>query len=160
MANQDKPAGLTPHGRLLRSRIYVAGSTVYPGDAVTLATDGQVDAASTGILIGVAMHKATSGQNVVIADDPNQLFEVQADDALAVTDVGLNAALQGHGSPNTTYNRSGMELDSSTAAATATLAVQILGFSTEANNTANAANNNVIVRINTHQLGTLGVLGI
>lgn len=159
MANQDKPCGLRPHGRILRVRPYTAGSACYPGDAVALAADGQVDPATTGALLGVAMSYASAqGQTVLVADDPNQLFEVQADDVIAVTDVGLNCTLTG--SPNTTYKRSGHELDASEKADTATLSLQILGISPEVGNAANSADNDVIVRINVHQLNNAGRQGV
>lgn len=159
MANQDKPCGLKPHGRVLRLRPYTSGSACYPGDAVALASDGQVDPAATGELLGVCMSYASaSGTTIFVADDPNQLFEVQADTAIATTDVGLNCTLQG--SPNTTYKRSGHEIQASTIATTNTLSLQILGISTEIGNSANAVNNDVIVRINAHQLSRAGKTGV
>jgi len=160
MANKDQAVGLKPHGRVLRQRPYVAGSAVYQGDAVALAADGQVDPASSGALIGVALSNAAAGEKVIVADEPNQLFEVQADEAIALADVGLNADLQGHAAPSTAYKRSGMELDSSTKAVDSTLVVQILGIVEQADNEANAVNNDVIVRINVHQLNNAGRAGI
>jgi hypothetical protein len=159
MANQDKPCGLKPHGQVLRLRPYTSGSACYPGDAVKLASDGQVDPATTGELLGVCMSYA-SGANVtvMVCDDPNQLFEVQADTAIATTDVGLNCTLQG--SANTTYKRSGQEIQASTIATTDSLSLQILGISTEVNNSANANDNDVIVRINAHQLSRAGKTGV
>ncbi len=160
MANKDVPRGLRPHGRILRVRPYTAGSTCYPGDAVSLASDGQVDPASTGALIGVAANKADAGQTVMVYDDPNQLFTAQADDAVAAADIGLNCDLQGHASPSTAYKVSGMEVDSSTKNTTSTLSVQLLAIDAAVDNSVNAANNDVIIRINSHQLNGAGLTGV
>lgn len=158
MANQAKPVGLRPHGRILRVQPFVAGSTVYPGDAVALASDGQVDTVATGKLLGAAANYATVGQVVQVLCDPNQLFEIESDTAIAVTDIGLNCTLAG--SANTTYKRSGQTIEASTINTTLTLSLQILAISTEVGNAANAVNNDVIVRINAHQLGAIGQTGV
>lgn len=161
MANNNQPNGLKPHGELIRARKYVAGSTVYPGDPVSLATDGQVDPSITVPLIGVALHYATAGENVMIADHPDQMFEVQADGAVATTDINGNYDLV-LGSPSTTYKRSACYVDAATSDnTTATLAVKVLSIGDAVNNSANAAYNDVIVKINNHSLnGGTGTAGL
>jgi len=65
-----------------------------------------------------------------VYDDPMQEFVVQADNgggAIAAAQVGLNANLLA-GSGNTFTGRSGWQLDTSSAATTATLAAKILGL--------------------------------
>jgi hypothetical protein len=160
MANKNQAMGLRPHGRELRIRPYVAGSTIYAGAAVTLSSDGQVDAATSGKLLGVAKNYALVNQTVYVYDDPQQLFQVEGDTAVAVTDIGLNCTLNA-GTDSTLYKRSGQTADiDGTMADTLTLSLQILGHVPQADNTVNAANNDIIVRINAHQLQAIGQLGI
>lgn len=161
MANNNQPNGLKPHGQLIRARKYIAGSTVYPGDPVSLATDGQVDSSVNVPLIGVALNYATVNEAVMIADHPDQVFEVQASGALAQADVNGNFDLT-LGTASTLYKRSACVVDASTADnTTATLAVKLLGIGDAVNNTANAAYNDVIVKINNHSLnGGTGTAGL
>jgi len=160
MANKNDAVGLKIHGRCLRIRPYVAGSTVYPGDALNLASDGQVDTATSGAIIGVAQNYATVGQTVMVADDPNQLFEIQGDTAVAAADVGLNCTLNA-GTPSTAYKISRQSADiDGTMADTSTLTFQILGNVPQIDNTVNATYNDIIVRVNVHQLNNAGRQGI
>lgn len=161
MANLNQPVGLKPHGELVRARKYIAGSTVYPGDPVSLATDGAVDPSITVPLVGVALNYATAGENVMVADHPDQMFEVQANGAIAQTDIQGNFDLV-LGTPSSTYKRSASYVDSATADNTvATLAVKIVAIADGVNNTANAAYNDVIVKINNHVLnGGTGTAGL
>lgn len=120
MANFDRPRGFAPYGNCVRQSRYEAGSTVYPGDFVRLASDGQVDAAAAGeTLIGVAMHYATVGQELMVCDDPSQRYVAQADESeLDVqTDVGQSVDIVATAG-NSTYKTSRQEIDSSTAGTT------------------------------------------
>lgn len=160
MANKDQAVGLRPYERLVKSSKYVAGSTVYPGDPVAIAADGQVDSSITVPLIGVALNYATAGQNVMVADDPQQLFVVQADGSLAASDIGKNCELI-LGTASTAYKRSSAVLDASNIADTATLAVKILSIGDEVDNAAGATNVDVVVKINNHSLaGSTGTAGL
>lgn len=160
MANLNQPKGLIPHGRILRMRPYTAGATVYANAAVTLSSDGAIDAATTGKLLGVASNYGTVGQTIFVYDDPQQLFEVQGDTAVAVTDFGLNCTLNA-GTDSTTYKISGQSADiDGTMADTAALSLQILAVVPRADNTVNAVYNDIIVRINAHQLQAVGQTGI
>ncbi len=77
------------------------------------------------------MQKAASAVGVyyaLVADDPAIIFEVQEDavgGALAIADVGLNCNLI-YADPPGLYSKSGVLLDSSTKANTATLDCKIL----------------------------------
>lgn len=153
MANKNQAKGLAPAERLLRARKYVAGSTVYPGDPVAIAADGAVDPSVTPPLIGVALNYALAGEAVMVADHPDQIFAVEADEALAQTDVGGNFDLI-LGSPSTLYKRSAAILDGSSIATTATLAVKMLGIAPGVDNAAGADNVDVLVKINNHSLGS------
>lgn len=73
---------------------------------------------------------ASTAGYLLVADDPDLEFEIQEDSdaaTLAVTDIGLNANFI-IGTGNTTTGVSAVELDSSSAAVTATLDLRILGL--------------------------------
>jgi hypothetical protein len=103
-----------------------------------------------------------AGRWVYVADSPDLVMEVQEDavgGALALASVGLNAQpIVGAGS--TTTGQSGMQLDTSTAAVTATHTLRILGFIQRPDNEVGVANAKVKVGFNVHQYGSVGVLGI
>tara|TARA_R100001460_G_scaffold30698_4_gene60542 strand:+ start:353 stop:1012 length:660 start_codon:yes stop_codon:yes gene_type:complete len=92
----------------------------------------------------------------LVADNPNQLFMVAADGATtdratALADVFANASLATATSGSTANGRSTAELDISTAAATATLFMRIVGLTTDdANLDYASAGVNYIVRFNFH----------
>lgn len=162
MANKDIVQGFKPHGKLKQANVYQAGGTIYEGDAVKLDSGGQVvQAAASDALLGVALAYATSGQNVLVADDPSQLFVCQADDGTidAQTDLNLNYDIV-VAAANTTYRRSGMEIDASTQATTATLPIKVLRVLPAIDN-ALGAQVDVICKINNHQLGShTGTAGV
>ena len=106
------------------------------------------------------MNYATVGQTVFVYDDPQQLFEIEGDTAVAAADIGLNCTLNA-GTDSTTYKISGQTADiDGTMADTAALSFQILGIVPQSDNTINAANNDIVVRINAHQLQAVGQTGI
>lgn len=155
MANADRPSGASPQGEILRARKYIAGARVFPGDFVTLESDGKVDpAAASEALLGVAISYADADlSEVLVADHPDQLFEVQASgsDIDAQTDVGVNYNILATAG-NTTYNQSRMELNSASGNATdADLPLQLLGV-VDAPSNELGAQVKCVVRINNHQL--------
>lgn len=162
MANLDMPSGAVPKGPVLRATSYLTSSIVYPGDFVEFASDGTVAAAdATSALCGVALSYAASGASVLVADDPNQRFIVQADEADvdAQTDINLNANFVATAG-NTTYRVSRMELDSSTINTTDTLPLKIIKIYPVINN-ALGAQVKLEVKINNHQLGShTGTAGV
>ena len=91
-----------------------------------------------------------------VADNPNQLFRIAADEsvtdrATALADVFSNCSLATATSGSTATGRSTAQLDISTAATTATLAMRIVGIVDDvANNDYGAAGVNFIVRFNFH----------
>lgn len=100
----------------------------------------------------------TRAYYVLVADDPMIVFEVQEDSVgnnLAATDVSNNFNLVA--GTNNGYV-SGWELDSSTAATTATLQVRVLGLSQRVDN-AIGTNAKWLVLINNHcfRAGVAGV---
>lgn len=155
MANKDQVKGLEPIGRIRHTAIYVAGGTVYPGDIVTMGSGGTVAAAAAGTTanIGVALNYATSGNDVLVADDPVQEFVVQADDATiaAQTNLGLNYNIT-VGTASTLYKRSAMACDASTSATDSNLPLRVLRILPAIDNTF-GDKVDVVVQLNNHQLG-------
>lgn len=162
MPNKDQPSGLVPFGRVISSGSYTAGGTIYPGDAVKIVADGDVEvAAASDALLGVALNYAVSGEQVLVCDDPAQKFIVQADgsDIDAQADINLNYNLLATAG-NSDYKISRHELDSDTGATTATLPLKLLGIVARVDN-ALGAQVDCVVKINNHQLaGGTGTIGV
>lgn len=97
---------------------------------------------------------ASTKQFVLVADSPDLIFEAQADGACALASIGLNVGVvEGDGTASlgsTTTGASGMQVDISGVAVTATLPLQIVGAPNRVDNEMAAAYNKVLVRINTH----------
>lgn len=159
MANADRPKGCAPYGDIRRESPYIAGGTVYPGDVVTLNSSGQIVVASAGTNpnIGVAVHYATSGNDVMVWDSPDQKFVIQSDDGttLAQTAIGLNYNLTATAG-NATYKQSRQELTSNSGATDSNLPFRLLGISREVNSVIGEFTQ-CVVDINNHQLRTGGV---
>lgn len=164
MANKNQAIGLKPHGELYRARKYIASAAVYPGDPVSLGTNGKVAPSVTVPLVGVALSYASGdGQEVMVADHPDQMFEIQAQGTATIT----QADIQGNfdltlGTPSTAYKRSSTIMNTDTADNTvATLAVKLLAISDEVSQEEGNANVDVIVKINNHvQNGGTGTAGL
>ena len=97
-----------------------------------------------------------------VVDDPDVLFQVQADGQLAQTTLGTNAPLIQTVAGASTYVASGVALQASSVANTATLPVTIVDFVNSATSAINDTYTDVIVRINTHfhRTGASGRLGV
>lgn len=165
------------------------GTAVFVGDAVKADSTGDptasggsalgvqsvIQAAATNALLGVVVgfavnptnlntpqyRAASTGRYVLVADSPDQLFEIQTSNGtLTVADVGLNANIA-VAAGSTTTGASGMTLDVATIQTTATLPLKIMGFVQRPDNDNTAANSKVIVKINNHQLGaSTGTAGV
>ncbi len=167
MANTNNPNGARPYGAVKSLRKYVASAATYPGDFMKLKSDGTIEAAgATDACIGVAMSyaSASNAQNleVLVADDPDQLFIIQSDGAevSAQTAINLNYAINA-ASPNTTYKQSREQLDASTGDTTATLPLKLLALLGEVKKDAFGVGAECVVAINNHQLkGGTGTLGV
>ena len=144
------------------------GTALYQGDPVKLA--GSADSAGvasvthcaagdtiTGVVIGfedptsmtAGYRAASTAAYVLVAHGQDILFEIQEDGvggAIAAADIGLNAdIIVAAGSSYT--KRSGVMLDTSTKATTATLALRIFGLAQRPDN-ALSANAKVLVTLN------------
>ena len=161
MANRDQSKGFEPFGKLKQANPYTAGGTIYPGDIVKLDNAGKVVVAAAGAAAacGVALTYATTGLTVNVADSPDQLFLVQADDATiaAITNINLNYDIT-VGTASTLFKRSAMEVDASTGATDSNLPIRVLRIGPAIDNTY-GDQADVVVKINNHQLGdaTVGV---
>ena len=165
------------------------GTALFVGDLVKLSTTGDAEGYSTviaaaasdaciGAVVGFGVdptnlntpqYRAASTRRIVyVADDPNLIFEGQEDgdtDPLETADIGLNVQII-VAAGSTTTGASGMEIDSTTHATTATHELRLLGLVQRQDN------ENVLsaggqawtrweVKINNHQLGShTGVAGV
>ena len=134
-AATDAPFGAMPYNEVLRVSPYLKDASavaIYPGDFVIQEADGGVGVSTAGStqIVGVAAEysaASTAKQDFMVYDHPEQLFTIQDDGdttQMAQTEIGLNANLITT-TGNTTTLRSNHEIDSSSAATTATLALKI-----------------------------------
>ena len=149
--------------------VIVAGSADANGVPTATRATAAGGALWTGVVVGIintptvttTYRPASTACYILVADDPNLLFEVQEDavgGALAAADVGLNADLVA-GTGSTVTGKSAFQLHTSTKAVTATLQMRIEGFVQRADNEI-GANAKVLVRNNLPtQTGAAGSLG-
>jgi hypothetical protein len=109
-----------------------------------------------------ASGNAATDIQAFVVDDPDALFQIQADGTLGQTALGCNAALiqTVAGSSGVNIN-SGVGLDASSVATTNTLPVRIVDFVNSTTSQIGDAFTDVIVRINTHfhRTGNTGSAG-
>lgn len=111
-------------------------------------------------------YRAASTRRVVlVADAPDTLFAGPQDavgGVVAAASVGLNVAIDlGTAGSSGAYN-SGMKVDSSTVAVTATLPLQVMGVTAAPDNdvTSTSRPAEILVRVNTHAFQAAGVAGV
>lgn len=157
MANKDRPRGAEPMGEIKSVTKYVAGAAIAPGEFVQQSADGKLDpATSVSVCCGVALTRAAAdGDDVIVADSPEQKFIVQADgsDIDTQTDIGLLYNILDT-ADDTTYRIARMQLDSSTgdAGTSANGALRLLAIEDRPDN-ALGAQVDCVVKINKHQFG-------
>ena len=158
MANANTPFGLRPirragsmpeNGGLTMyyvpasdaTALYIGDPVVKNGSADAAGVPGAIRASAAGQITGVVegfvpdgvtdrvgYRAASTAAYILVRDDPNAEFMIQdTAGTIAAADVGLNAELTA-GSGSAYSKRSGFVLDSASKAATATLAVKILGL--------------------------------
>ena len=132
----------------------IVGAVVGIVNAKMDPVDGRMTGGS--ISLDTPVYRAASTkQLVLVADSPDIIFEAEADAAVALADVGLNADLgaSAHTLPLVT-GASPMYVYSTTApSASATRPFQIMGIVKRPDNEAAAAYNKVLVKITTHAYG-------
>jgi hypothetical protein len=111
-------------------------------------------------------YRAASTRRVVlVADAPDLILAAPQDGTggvVAAASVGLNVAVNlGTAGSSGAYN-SGMSVDSSTVATTATLPLQVMGITAAPDNdvTSTSRPAEVLVRINTHAFNAAGIAGV
>ena len=152
------------------------GTAIFNGDFVKLVASGTIEKdagtatlASIGIFMGCSYTDPTSGQKTFsdqwpasnaatdavayVLDDPNVVFQMQADEAMNTTDRGLNCdVIQTAGS--TSIGKSKNAIDGDSCAATLTLPLRIIDWVdgpkslAPAGTTASDAYPDVIVKFN------------
>lgn len=162
MANTSRPSGFTPVGVIMRENTYTAGGTIYPGDLCEFDTAGKVAAAdATSPITGIAMHYATTGQQITLSDHPFQQYvaQVTSADVDAITDMNLNYEFTAT-TGNTDQLVSRQIIDGSSGASDSNLPIKLLKKLDRADN-AFGAFVKVVCSINVSGLnsetGTLGV---
>ena len=158
------------------------GTALFVGDVVKSA--GTADAngvqavtratANTDLPVGVVVGRipdysnlnnpggyraASTAATLFVLADPDQVFEVQANAATAVADIGLNVGLA-YTAGSTTTGLSGMQADMATKATTATLPLKIVGVVQRPDqDMADSANWKLLVTLNTNNFSgnTAGV---
>jgi hypothetical protein len=157
-------------------------TAVFVGDIVKLAGSADANgvatvaryAANTDLPIGVVVgfvvdptnlnqpsqyRAASTARYVFVAVGPDVVYEVQATGTTVVADVGLNAGVTFTAGSSTT-GQSGMELDATTKATTATLPLKILGWVQRPDvDIADGTSMKVNVLLNTANLGN-GTAGV
>ena len=175
-------SGAPYSGGQSRYRIASGATTpIFQGDLVTQLTAGVIGrhtATGTvpivGVFNGVSYTDPTTGEQVFnnyypgsiaasdiianVIDDPNVVFEVQADAAMPVADLFGNFDIV-DGSPvgDTKSGISALELDVGTGATTATLPLKALDISQDPDNDdVSSTNTNVLCVIQNHIMGQKG----
>ena len=156
------------------------GTSIFQGDMVMQVTGGGVEIHAdggtvpiVGVFNGCKYTDPTSGEQVFsnyypastnssdiiafIVDDPNVVFEIQADDTFPVADLFGNFDIVYTNSGSTLSGISGAELDVTTGATTAGLPIKAIDISEDPENSDVAsANTNVLGVIQNHICGQKG----
>jgi hypothetical protein len=151
--------------------LYIGDPVVKNGSADAAGIAGVIKAAAAGPITGVVegfvpdgttnaagYGAASTAYYVLVRSDPTTMFVIQEDAGLAAADIGLNANLTLATAGNAYSKRSGVKLDAATKAATATLAVKIMGLAPIPGNDFGAYNKILVMLNNTTEgTGTAGV---
>ena len=162
--------------------VKLAGDGRAPTGVPTVARHaGGATEAAVGVVVGILFTGVGDAQNVppvtdlntpvyrrastdrylLVADDPSLVFEAQTMGAtLATADIGLNCEPD-VAAGNTASGASGMTIDLSTKAATATLPLKLVGFPYRPDNAIGDSFTRAYVVINNHQYkGGTGTAGV
>lgn len=177
MGNLSATGAQKQYGYLIEDN---QSGAIFQGDLVTLKSgfivkfDASLHKVAVGVFNGCNYTDPTSGKptwsnyypgsvNITsgqitaeVVDDPNQLFLIQADEDIVQADFGKQASIL-YASGSTVNGVSGTTLDSSTIAETATLVLTLVGVFTKPGNALGENYTQVIVKINAHLYGSLGV---
>ena len=153
------------------------GTSIFMGDMVAQVTGGGVEVHAdggsvpiVGVFNGCRFTDPTTGKETFspyypastnaadieafVIDDPNVVFEIQADAAFPVADLFGNFDIVYTSSGSTTTGRSGAELDVTTGATTANLPIKAIDISQDPENSDVGSDaTNVYVVIQNHIFG-------
>ena len=156
------------------------GTNIFQGDLVAQVTGGGIEIHADGgtvPIVGVFngcmytdpttseqvfsnFYPASTNASDIIAfvhDDPNTVFEIQADDTFPVADLFGNFDIVYTNSGSPTTGISGAELDVTTGATTTNLPLKAIDISQDPENSdVGSANTNVLVVIQNHIAGVKG----
>jgi len=108
--------------------------------------------------------RASTDRYILVADDPQLIYEVQyAGTSVAAATITANVGLNGQFTTtagSTTTGSSGMQLDSTGLATTATLPLKIVGFPNRPDNIPGDVYFSYYVKLNSATLGSLGTTGV
>ena len=145
-------------GAVNTAAVNAPGAGSFPVGALAVVAKATVGSNPiTGVIIGFAgtfdspKHNPVSTERVVlVCDDPEVLYEIQADGTLTPGDVGYNGVLIYTHTGSAITGRSAAELDttSTVPATTAAMQLKIRGFVNREDNDMAAANAKVLVQIN------------
>lgn len=112
-----------------------------------------------------AYRAASTKRIALVADAPDLIYAAPQDGTggvVAAASVGLNVSINLGTAASTAPYASGMSVDSSTVATTATIPLQIMGVTAAPDNdvTSTARPAEVLVRINTHAYKLAGAAGV
>jgi hypothetical protein len=135
--------------------------------ATTVTSSGT----ALGVLVGCEYTDPNSGQKTFnhywpgsitatdiyahVVDDPDCIFRIQANGAVALTALHCNFSVIQTAVTNTTTKNSGLQLKYDSNATTTTLPIRLIGFDTRPGNTIGDTYTNCLVRINNHLHRTL-----
>ena len=156
------------------------GTNIFQGDLVAQVTGGGIELHADGVTVPIVgvfngcmftdpttseqvfsnHYPASTNASDIIAfvhDDPNTVFEIQADDTFPVADLFGNFDIVYTNSGSTTTGISGAELDVTTGATTTNLPLKAIDISQDPEySDVASANTNVLVVIQNHIAGVKG----
>lgn len=161
--------------------VKIEGSSRSPSGAPTVARHaGGATEAAVGVVVGILYtgvgdtanvppvtdlevpiyRRASTNRYVMVADDPQIVYEAQFNGAFVVGDVGQNCEVDVTAG-NTTTGASGMSIDIGNKGTTATLPLKIVGFPNRPDNATSDSYVRGYVVINNHQYkGGTGTAGV
>ena len=102
---------------------------------------------------------ASTARTAFVVVDPTVVYEIQADSATAIADVGLNVGLT-YTAPSATTGLSGLVAKMSTKATTSTLPLKIIGVRQGPDqDMTDSSNWKLLVTLNTNNFGSAGTTG-
>ena len=149
--------------------VKVGGSADANGLAQATRTSADADL-PIGVVVGfvpdysnlnapAALRSASTARTAFVIVDPTVVYEIQADAAAAITDIGLNVGLN-YTAGSTVTGLSAMTAKMSTKATTATLPLKIVGVRQSPDQDMSYSSNwKLLVTVNTNVFGSAGTTG-